>query len=186
MHSSTLAWKIPRTSAYQAPLSMGFSRQEYWSALPLPSPDMLSRLVITFLPRSKHLNFMTVIAIAMILEPPKIKSDTVSTVSPSVSMKWWDRMPWSSFSECWALSRLFHSIKEKQSIRKCLEQSEQVVMRPWSSTVMKLIYQGDKTGICQPADANKKQFKKCKEVELSRLRSLWLLSGFRFEWLQRW
>ena len=28
----------PWTAAYQAPLSMGFSRQEYWSALPLPSP----------------------------------------------------------------------------------------------------------------------------------------------------
>ena len=26
------------TAAYQAPLSMGFSRQEYWSGLPLPSP----------------------------------------------------------------------------------------------------------------------------------------------------
>ena len=24
-------------------------------------------------------------------------------------MKWWDWMPWSSFSECWALSQLFHS-----------------------------------------------------------------------------
>ena len=24
-------------------------------------------------------------------------------------MKWWDKMPWSSFSECWALSQLFHS-----------------------------------------------------------------------------
>ena len=24
-------------------------------------------------------------------------------------MKWWDRMPWSLFSECWALSQLFHS-----------------------------------------------------------------------------
>ena len=24
-------------------------------------------------------------------------------------MKWWDQMPWSSFSECWALSQLFHS-----------------------------------------------------------------------------
>ena len=24
-------------------------------------------------------------------------------------MKWWDRMPWSSFSERWALSQLFHS-----------------------------------------------------------------------------
>ena len=36
-------------------LSMRFSRQEYWSGVPLPSPNMLSRLVITFLPRSKHL-----------------------------------------------------------------------------------------------------------------------------------
>ena len=29
----------PRTAAYQAPPSMGFSRQEYWSGVPLPSPD---------------------------------------------------------------------------------------------------------------------------------------------------
>ena len=26
--------------AYQAPQSMGFSRQEYWSGVPLPSPDV--------------------------------------------------------------------------------------------------------------------------------------------------
>ena len=32
-HSSTLAWKIPWTVAYQAPLSMGFSRQEYWGGV---------------------------------------------------------------------------------------------------------------------------------------------------------
>ena len=31
----------PWTAAYQAPLSMGFSRQEYWSGLPLPSPYAL-------------------------------------------------------------------------------------------------------------------------------------------------
>ena len=62
LHSSILAWKIqwtesgglllllllsrfshvrllatPWTAAYQAPLSMGFSRQEYWSGVPLPS-----------------------------------------------------------------------------------------------------------------------------------------------------
>ena len=30
----------PWTAAYQAPLSMGFSRQEYWSGVPLPSPIM--------------------------------------------------------------------------------------------------------------------------------------------------
>ena len=29
---------IPWTAAYQAPLSMGFSRQEYWSRVPLLSP----------------------------------------------------------------------------------------------------------------------------------------------------
>ena len=28
----------PWTAAYQTPLSMGFSRQEYWSGLPMPSP----------------------------------------------------------------------------------------------------------------------------------------------------
>ena len=30
--------ETPRTIAYQAPPSMGFSRQEYWSGVPLPSP----------------------------------------------------------------------------------------------------------------------------------------------------
>ena len=28
----------PWTTAYQAPVSMGFSRQEYWSGVPFPSP----------------------------------------------------------------------------------------------------------------------------------------------------
>ena len=34
----------PWTVAYQAPPSMGFSRQEYWSGLPFPSPGESSRL----------------------------------------------------------------------------------------------------------------------------------------------
>ena len=47
--------------------------------------NMLSRLVITFLPRSQHLLISWLQSpSAVILEPPKIKSDTVSTVSPSV------------------------------------------------------------------------------------------------------
>ena len=33
----------PRTVAFQAPLSMGFSRQEYWNGLPFPSSgDLLN------------------------------------------------------------------------------------------------------------------------------------------------
>ena len=46
---------------------------------------MLSRLVITFLPRSKRLLISWLQSpSAVILGPPKIKSDTVSTVSPSI------------------------------------------------------------------------------------------------------
>ena len=48
--------------------------------------NMLSRLVLTFLPRSKRLLISWLQSpSAMILEPQKIKSDTVSTVSPSIS-----------------------------------------------------------------------------------------------------
>ena len=49
--SNALKWKVkvkllsrvrmlatPWTAAYQAPLSMGLSRQKYWSGVPLPSP----------------------------------------------------------------------------------------------------------------------------------------------------
>ena len=40
--SLSYVWLLatPWTVAYQAPPSVGFSRQEYWSGLPLPSPDM--------------------------------------------------------------------------------------------------------------------------------------------------
>ena len=48
--------------------------------------NMLSRLVITFLQRSKHILISWLQSpSAVILEPQKIKSDTGSTVSPSIS-----------------------------------------------------------------------------------------------------
>ena len=80
---STLA--TPWTAAYQARLSMGFSRQKYWSGVPLPPRNMLSRLVITFLLRSKRLLISWLQSWStVILKPRKIKSATVSTVSPSI------------------------------------------------------------------------------------------------------
>ena len=46
---------------------------------------MLSRLVVAFLPRSKHLLISWLQSpSAVILEPPKLKSVTVSIVSPSI------------------------------------------------------------------------------------------------------
>ena len=56
--------------------------------------NMLSRLVIIFLPRSKHLLISWLQSLsAVILELQKIKSETVSTF-PLFAMKWWDQMPW--------------------------------------------------------------------------------------------
>ena len=38
--SHVLLFVTPWTIAYQAPPSMGFSRQEHWSGLPFPSPEL--------------------------------------------------------------------------------------------------------------------------------------------------
>ena len=50
------------TAAYQAPLSMGFSRQEYWSGVPLPSPVFLLLdvyfLAITDINTNKNCGFL--------------------------------------------------------------------------------------------------------------------------------
>ena len=47
--------------------------------------NMLSRLIIAFLPRSKCLNFMAAVTIYSDFGAPKIKSVTVSTFSLSIS-----------------------------------------------------------------------------------------------------
>ena len=58
--------------------------------------NMLSRLFITFLPRSKCLSSSWLQSpSAVILETPKIKSDTVSVVSPSISHEVMGQVPWS-------------------------------------------------------------------------------------------
>ena len=41
-HSHVRLLATPWTTAYQTPPSMGFSRQEYWSGVPLPSPQNTS------------------------------------------------------------------------------------------------------------------------------------------------
>ena len=72
--------------------------------------NMLSRLVIAFLPRSKRLLFSWLQSpSAVILESPKIKSVRFSLFPHLFAMKGWDQMPWSSFFECWVLNQLFHS-----------------------------------------------------------------------------
>ena len=72
--------------------------------------NMLSRLILTFLPRSKRL-FISWLQSpsAVILEPKKINSDTVSTVSPSIFHEVMGPDAMILVFWIWALSQLFHS-----------------------------------------------------------------------------
>ena len=65
--------------------TIAFTRQTFVGKVMSLLFNMLSRLAITFLPRSKHLLISWLQSpSAVILEPPKRKSATVSTVSPSI------------------------------------------------------------------------------------------------------
>jgi len=65
--------------------AIALTRQNFVSKVMSLLFNMLSRLVITFLPRSKSLLISWLQSpSAVILEPKKIKSVTVSTVSPSI------------------------------------------------------------------------------------------------------
>ena len=55
----------PWTAAYQAPLSMGFSRQEYWSGVPLPSPRTTLELLNHVGAETERLSLMLRIIILM-------------------------------------------------------------------------------------------------------------------------
>ena len=65
--------------------TIAFTRQTFVDKLVSLLFNMLSRLVITWLPRSKHLLISQVQSpSSVIFEPRKIKSDTVSIVSPPI------------------------------------------------------------------------------------------------------
>ena len=78
--------------------------------------NMLSKLVITFLPRSKHLLISWLQSpSAVILEPPPPKKNSLSLFplfSHLFAMKWWDKMPWSLLlfqwsNSCWQFDLWF-------------------------------------------------------------------------------
>ena len=50
-------FETPWTAAYQAPPSMGFSRQEYWSGVPLPSPVLMDEFLAIKLLDQRHMYF---------------------------------------------------------------------------------------------------------------------------------
>ena len=73
----------PWTVAHQAPLFMGFSRQEYWSGLPFPPQGNLPDAGI----KSRSLSLK---ADSLLSEPPR-KASVSEPVGYSVQVKFWDQ-----------------------------------------------------------------------------------------------
>ena len=101
--------------------------------------SILSRLVITFLPRSKHLLISRQQSpSAVILEPPKIKSDTVSTVSPSISHE--VLVPDAMILVFWILSfKPTFSLSTFTFIKRLLSSSSLSAIRVVSSAYLRLL-----------------------------------------------
>ena len=53
-------------------------------------------------------------------------------------MKWWDQMPWSSFSECWVLSQLF-PLSSFTFIKRLFSSSSLSAIRVGSSAYLRLL-----------------------------------------------
>ena len=60
------------------------------------------------------------------------------------AVKWWDRMPWSSFSECWALSQLFHSPLSPSSVKSLSR--VQLFATPCQAPSARLLHPWDSPG----------------------------------------
>ena len=74
--------------------TIALARQTFVSKVKCLLFNSLSRFVVGFLPRSKRLLISWLQSLsAVILDPRKIKSDTVSTDSPSISHEVMDRLP---------------------------------------------------------------------------------------------
>ena len=81
---------------------------------------------------------MAAVTICSDFGAPQNKSLTLFPLFPHLfPMKWWDWMPWSSFSECWALSQLFHSTFT--FIKKLFSSSSLSAIRVVSSAYLRLL-----------------------------------------------
>ena len=88
LHSPTL------TSVHDHWKNLALTRQTFVGKVISLLYNILSKLVIIFLPRSKRLLISWLQSpSAVIVEPQKIKADTVSTVSSSISHEVMDQMP---------------------------------------------------------------------------------------------
>ena len=71
--------------------------------------NVLSRIVIAFIPRSKSFNFRAAVTICSDFGGQENSLSVFPSFPHVFAIKWCDGVPWSWFFECWVLSQPFHS-----------------------------------------------------------------------------
>ena len=103
--SSVLSFMVQLSHPYTTPgKTIALTRWTFVSKIMSPFFNMLSSLVTAFHLRRKLRSHQL-----WFWSPPKWSLSLFPLFPHLFAMKWWDWMPWSWFSECWALSQLFHS-----------------------------------------------------------------------------
>ena len=132
---SALAPVLPKNTGK----TIALTRQTFAGKVMSLFSNMLSRLVITFLPRNKRLLISWLQSpSAVILEPKKIKSDTVSTISPSISHEVMG--PDAMIFVFWMLSfKSTFSLSSFTFIKKLFSSSSLSAIRVVSSAYLRLL-----------------------------------------------
>ena len=119
----------PWTVALQAPLSMGFSRQKYWSGLPFPSPGDLPNPGIK--PETPALQ-----ADSLLSEPPEKLMQTWVWI-PALQFNSWCNIEWVLYT--WRLDFLISKLRiTEPTAPSCLTvraRLAKLCQLPWSEQV---------------------------------------------------
>ena len=105
----------PWTAVYQAPLSMGFSRQEYWSGVPLPSPKDLSAIQKENL-MGKKSSLINSVSVTERVNGCYSKSSTYKLSSYELSKL----QTYICVSSLWVSSRVWHTVSRAGILYKWL------------------------------------------------------------------
>ena len=121
----------PWTAAHQAPPSVGFSRQEYWSRVPLPSPSSCHRPL-------QIQNFLNDRGIFVIHNEPLSTTDNTSVYANEITL---DRDPRQLYSGSWPSERPNTELEGWNFQVKALKSGE--VRRGWRLSSIKVLEHWD-------------------------------------------
>ena len=130
----------PWTAAHQAPVPMGFSRQEYWSGVPLPSPEYAVRHS-NKQEGTLEISFLVVVVYPNGAKYSSLQYDLLAIKISSFVLFLFDRSPLIKFLDP------VHLLKVPPHFSCCLCKSQSQIPKPSSDFVMSAVISKSKSTI---------------------------------------